>query len=67
MSEVIPATFADVGYDTILMFPSFKLPRYTDLLEGKPVEPDVFVERAGPFSAGNDPILKAGLAEARSI
>jgi carboxyl-terminal processing protease len=61
---VIPATFADVGYDSVLMFPSFKLPRYTDLLEFKPVEPDVFVERARPLSGGNDPILKAGLAEA---
>lgn len=61
---VIPATFADVGHDSVLMFPSFKLPRYTDLLEFKPVEPDVFVERAGPLSGGEDPILKAGLAEA---
>lgn len=61
---VIPATFADVGHDTVLMFPSFKLPRYTDLLESKPVQPDVFVERGGPLSAGNDPILSAGLAEA---
>jgi carboxyl-terminal processing protease len=61
---VIPATFADVGYDSILMFPSFKLPRYTDILEFKPVEPDVFVERAKPLSAGNDPILKAGISEA---
>jgi carboxyl-terminal processing protease len=61
---VIPATFADVGHDTMLMFPSFKLARYTDLLELKPVEPDLFVERAGPLSAGNDPILKAGLDEA---
>ncbi len=61
---VIPASFADVGHETILMFPSFKLSVYTDLLELKPVEPDVPVERAGPLSAGNDPILKAGLAEA---
>jgi C-terminal processing protease CtpA/Prc len=61
---VIPATFADVGHETILMFPSFKLPRYTDLLELKPVEPDVAVTRAGPLSGGDDPILKAGLAEA---
>jgi carboxyl-terminal processing protease len=61
---VIPATFADVGYDTILMFPSFKLPRYTDLLELKPVEPDVAITRAGPLSGGDDPILKAGFAEA---
>ncbi|HKY03932.1 MAG TPA: S41 family peptidase [Blastocatellia bacterium] len=64
---VIPATFADVGYETILMFPSFKLPKYTDLLESKPVEPDVPVERAGPLSAGSDPILKAGLAEALNL
>ena len=60
---VIPASFADVGHDTILMFPTFKLPRYTDLLEHKPVEPDVVVQRAGPLSAGDDPILNAGLAE----
>jgi carboxyl-terminal processing protease len=64
---VIPATFADVGHETILMFPSFKLPRYTDLLELKPVTPDVAVERAGPLSAGDDPILKAGLAEAAKL
>lgn len=61
---VIPASFADVGHDTVLMFPSFKLPRYTDLLEFKPVLPDVPVERAGPLSAGQDPILTAGIAEA---
>ena len=61
---VIPATFADVGHETILMFPSFKLTRYTDLLEFKPVEPDLFVERSGPFSAGRDSILEAGIAEA---
>lgn len=61
---VIPATFADVGHDTILMFPARALPRYTDLLEFKPVEPDVRVERAGVYAAGDDPIREAGLAEA---
>jgi carboxyl-terminal processing protease len=61
---VIPATFANVGHDSILMFPAFKLPHYTDLLESKPVQPDVFVRRAGPLSAGDDPILRAGIAEA---
>lgn len=61
---VIPATFADVGHDSILMYPSFKLGRYTDLLELRPVTPDVFAERAGPLSAGADPILDAGVAEA---
>jgi carboxyl-terminal processing protease len=60
---VIPASFADVGHDSVLMFPTFRLPRYTDLLEFKPVQPDVSIERAGPFSAGKDPILEAGLAE----
>jgi hypothetical protein len=55
---VIPATFADVGYDSVLMFPSSRLPKYSDLLELKPTPPDVMVERAGMFAAGQDPILE---------
>jgi hypothetical protein len=49
------------------MFPSFRLPKYTDLLELKPVQPDVPVERAGVFAAGHDPIFDGGLAEARRL
>jgi len=64
---VIPATFADVGFDSVLMFPSFRLPKYSDLLELKPIPPDVLVERAGVFAAGQDPILDAGLDEARRL
>jgi len=64
---VIPATFADVGFDSVLMFPSSRLPKYTDLLELKPTPPDVLVERAGVFAAGQDPILAAGLDEARRL
>jgi carboxyl-terminal processing protease len=64
---VIPATFADVGFDSVLMFPSFRLPKYSDLLELKPIPPDVLVERAGVFAAGQDPILDAGLKEARRL
>ena len=61
---VIPATFADVGHDSVLMFPTFRLAKYTDLLELKPVTPDVHVERPGLFAAGRDPIIEAGIAEA---
>jgi C-terminal processing protease CtpA/Prc len=64
---VIPASFADVGHDSILMFPSIRLPKYTDLLELKPVVPDVQVERPGLFAAGRDGILEAGVAEARRL
>ena len=64
---VIPASFADVGHDSILMFPSARLPKYTDLLELKPIEPDVLVERPGLFAAGRDGILEAGIAEARRL
>ena len=60
---VIPASFAPIGEETVLMFPSFTLGDYTATLELKGVEPDVFVERAGPFSAGHDPILERGLRE----
>ena len=38
---VIPASFGDVGHDSVLMFPTTRLPTYTDLLELKPVPPDV--------------------------
>lgn len=55
---VIPASFAKVGDEMMLMFPSFTLGEYTEKLELKGgVTPDVFVERAGPFSAGQDPIF----------
>ena len=59
---VIPATFADVGQGCTLMFPSFTLGRYTELLEGRGVEPDVPVRDDLPFAAGADPILDAALA-----
>jgi len=64
---VIPAAFADVGHDSILMFPAIRLPKYSDLLELKPVAPDVLVERPGLFAAGRDGILEAGIAEARRL
>ncbi|HKP92952.1 MAG TPA: S41 family peptidase [Chthoniobacterales bacterium] len=61
---VIPASFAQVGEKTMLMFPSFTLGEYTRKLELKGgVAPDVFVERAGPYSAGSDPILERGKEE----
>lgn len=61
---VIPASFQPVGDNTVLMYPSFELPKYTRLLEGAGVEPDVSVAEAGPYSAGHDPLIEAGVAEA---
>jgi carboxyl-terminal processing protease len=61
---VIPASFASVGDHTMLMFPSFTLGDYTQKLELKGgVEPDVLLDRAGPFSEGKDPILERGKEE----
>ncbi len=64
---VVPATFADLGNDTILMYPSFALPRYTSILEGRGVEPHVRVEVSEPFEPGTDPILERGLSEAARL
>jgi carboxyl-terminal processing protease len=61
---VIPAMFADVGHDSILMFPTFRLQNYTDKLEFNPVQPHVTAERPALFAAGRDAILEAGIAEA---
>ena len=63
---VIPAMFADVGHDSVLMFPTFRLPGYSDKLELQPVQPHITAERPGPFAAGRDPILEAGIREAVS-
>jgi C-terminal processing protease CtpA/Prc len=60
---VIPASFGDVGHDSVLMFPVIKLQVYTDLLEFKPTEPHVLVERSGLFAAGRDAIFEAGVRE----
>jgi carboxyl-terminal processing protease len=61
---VIPASFAPVGEKTMLMFPSFTLGEYTRKLELQGgVAPDILVERAGPYSAGDDPIFERGKAE----
>jgi carboxyl-terminal processing protease len=61
---VIPVTKADVGFGFSLMFPSFAMGEHTDMLEFTGVAPDIFVPEVGPYSAGADPILDAGLAEA---
>lgn len=63
----IPASFEDVGHDTVLMFPKFKLGRYTEYIEGIGVEPDVAVEDARPYSRGADPVLEVGLLEAARL
>lgn len=64
---VIPASFEDVGPETVLMFPSFRLGRYTDELEGVGVRPDVVVEDARPGSGEGDPLLVAGVREAARL
>lgn len=60
---VIPASFVQVGPESWLMFPQAKLGQYTREIEGIGVEPDVYVEAPGPYSAGADPIFDAGVEE----
>jgi hypothetical protein len=43
------------------------MPKYTDLLESKGVDPDLFIERGMPFGGGADPILEAGVNEAARL
>jgi carboxyl-terminal processing protease len=63
---VIPASFKSVGGDTYLMFPAFSLGELTERLEGKGVTPDVPVDYPLAFTAGADPIRRAGLLAARA-
>ncbi|MEQ8766034.1 MAG: S41 family peptidase [Planctomycetota bacterium] len=61
---VIPATFEDVGSGAVLMFPSFILGKYTQILEHHPVEPHIVVEDDLPYANGKDPIADAGFEAA---
>ena len=61
---VIPATFKEVGHDSVLMFPTFTLGKLTKALEGIGVQPDVAVEKWRPGLDHHDPIYDAGVVEA---
>ena len=62
---VIPASFVPVAQDGVLMYPAFTLGRYTTVLEGRGVEPDVPVADTLAFAAGADPILEGGVIALR--
>jgi carboxyl-terminal processing protease len=64
---LLPATFAKVGSDSVLMYPAFSLGRHSEAIEGKGVEPDIEVESPLPFSAGADPIRDAGMRKALEL
>jgi hypothetical protein len=62
---VLPAGYRHLAGGAVVMLPGDPdgINRLTGggTLEGKGVEPDVEVPRAGPYSAGADPIFEAGL------
>jgi carboxyl-terminal processing protease len=60
----LAASFELIDHQTILMLPGKALPPYTGLIEGHPVSPDVLAPVPGPYAAGNDPLVAAGLNEA---
>jgi len=62
----IPAGFANLGGNVVLMFPlGDKKPNpYTPLIEGHPIQPDVAVPWVGPYAGGQDVLIEAGIAEA---
>lgn len=64
---LLPATFVEVGADSVLMYPAFALGRFSEAIEGKGVEPDVRVASPLPYSAGADPIRVEGLKQAAEL
>ncbi len=62
----IPAGFANLGGNVVLMFPlGDKVPNpYTPLIEGHPIQPDVAAPWVGPYAGGQDLLMEAGIAEA---
>lgn len=62
---VLPGSYHELSCGAMVMLPADpdRISRFTSggALEGKGVEPDLRVERPGPYSAGADPILEAGI------
>jgi carboxyl-terminal processing protease len=58
---VLPATFAEIGDDSVLMYPATSLGEASRALEGVGVTPDLAVADAGIHAAGVAPILDAAL------
>ena len=58
---VLPATFAQVGDDTVLMYPASRLGSYSKAIEGIGVEPHRLADDPLPNVPGRDPVFAAGL------
>lgn len=58
---VLPASFAPVADDAVLMFPRARLGRHSRAIEGIGVCPDHRIDDVLPFAAGRDAIRDAGV------
>jgi carboxyl-terminal processing protease len=58
---VLPATFAQVGDETVLMYPASRLGSYSTAIEGIGVEPHRRADDPLPNVPGRDPVFAAGL------
>lgn len=59
---VVPASFAPLDHGAVLMYPRARLSRYSDLIEGCGVAPDIVAVDRPLFANGSDPILMAAIA-----
>jgi carboxyl-terminal processing protease len=64
---LLPASFRNVGQGYVLMYPAMAMGELSRDVEGKGIEPDVVVADRVDYAAGADPILEAGLREARRL
>ena len=64
---VIPSGSVSLGHGMTLLMPVSAVKTELDGLELHPVMPDVPVQWGGPLSGGSDPILQAGLREAKRL
>ena len=58
---LVPAMFARVGQGMVLMYPSFRIGKYSRDVELDGIEPDVPVAYPLPYTAGKDPVRDAAV------
>lgn len=64
---LLPASFRELPGETVLMYPAFKLGKFTEAIEGIGVEPHIPVEPKRAYTNGHDPLIETAVRAAPKL